>query len=365
MVKTIVGLIVFWLGLHLASAQQIVLRLLPSDLEPLQTEFKINEVIDLRIDKSKIGEVFNASAVRQPISIQGNLRDNAIHFYQNLSKSAVANPKPIEIRIYEVNLTESFDRTERLWVGEIQLLVGFFVQGASNSEHLVDYSGKVSYRRNNFTMNRVEQVMNRLFYNSIVYFQDWYQSQAAENRSLAKTFRLEIIEPKYPSTTQKRYYDPSRPLTWDDFQDVPNPTSRFNATIFANFSMQGVSLMESGSVVQTLEVEVHMVPRQSWVKEKSDYGLNHEQRHFDLVRIIVNRMIDRLEKMELSLDWYQATINQEYLATYREMNRIQEIYDGQTRHGLDREAQARWNEWIDRGLAGDWSEIEKALAIGK
>ncbi|OYX15191.1 MAG: hypothetical protein B7Z16_13625, partial [Algoriphagus sp. 32-45-6] len=61
----------------------------------------------------------------------------------------------------------------------------------------------------------------------------------------------------------------------------------------------------------------------------------------------------------------QATINQEYLATYREMNRIQEIYDGQTRHGLDREAQARWNEWIDRGLAGDWSEIEKALAIGK
>ena len=365
MVKFYVGIFLFLLSAQVSLAQQIVLRLLPLDLEPLQVEFKIKEVLDLRIDKSKIGEVFNSSAVKQPISIQGNLRENASRFYQNLSKPVVENPKSIEIRIYEVNLTENFDRTERLWIGEIQLLIGFFVQGASHPEHLVDYSGKVSYRRNSFTMNRVEQVMNRLFYNSLLYFQDWYQSQALDNRSLAKTFRLEIIEPNYPSTTQKRYYDPSKPLTWDDFQDVPNPTSRFNATIFANFSMQGVSLMESGSVVQTLEVEVHMVPRQSWVKEKTEYGLNHEQRHFDLVRIIVNRMIDRLEKTELSLDWYQATINKEYLDTYREMNRIQEIYDGQTRHGLDREAQARWNEWIDRGLAGDWTEIEKALLNGK
>lgn len=361
MVKTTAAIITFWLSLHACLAQQVVLRLLPSGFDPIQSEFNIAEVLDLRTEKSKIGEVFNVSAVRQPISIQGNLRENAMRFYQSLSKSTGDNSKPIEIRIYEVNLTESFDRTERLWVGEIQLLVGFFVQGSSNSEHLVDYSGKVSYRRNSFTMNRVEQVMNRLFFNSLLYFQDWYQSQASENRALAKTFRLQIIQPSYPSTPQKSYYDPSKPLTWDDFQDVPNPTSKFNATIFTNFSMQGVSLMESGSVVQTLEVEVHMVPRQSWVKEKTAYGLNHEQRHFDLVRIIVDRMIDRLEKIELALDWYQATINQEYLATYREMNRIQEIYDSQTRHGLDREAQARWNEWIDQGLAGDWTEIEKAL----
>lgn len=362
MIRTLVGILVFWLGLEASRAQHIVLRLQSSDLSLLHTDFTINEVLDLRLDKSKIGAVFNATADPQPISIQGNLRENALRFFQSLSSSKSENPSEIEIRIYEVNLAEEFDQKERLWKGEIQLLAGFFIQGPFNPDHLVDYSGKISYRRNNFTMNRVEQVLNRLFYNSLLYFQDWYQKQALENRSLAKTFRLEIVQPSYPSNSHKRYYDYNNPLSWEDFQDIPNPTSRFNATIFTNFSVQGVSLIESGSVVQTLEVEVHMVPKQSWVKEKSDYALNHEQRHFDLVRIVVDRMIYRLQSTELSLDWYQATINKEYLDTYREMNRIQKIYDNQTRHGLDREAQARWNLWIDQGLAKNWEEIEKALA---
>jgi hypothetical protein len=32
------------------------------------------------------------------------------------------------------------------------------------------------------------------------------------------------------------------------------------------------------------------------------------------------------------------------------MNRLQEQYDGETRHGLDREAQERWNRRIDEEL---------------
>ncbi len=43
-------------------------------------------------------------------------------------------------------------------------------------------------------MDKVEAVVNKLFHNSMVYFNIWIKSQAVGNRALAKDFRLEIIE---------------------------------------------------------------------------------------------------------------------------------------------------------------------------
>ena len=58
---------------------------------------------------------------------------------------------------------------------------------------------------------------------------------------------------------------------------------------------------------------------------------------------------------------FEATLNDIYLDAYREMNKLQELYDGQTRNGLNKEAQARWNKLIKDGLEGNWEELDQLL----
>lgn len=345
-------------------AQKVVLNLDPKEISPKETEYRVFEVLDHRIQKAAIGEVFNRTAQKSPVSINGNLEQVATRFYREIT-----NPKDsaqlIQIRIFELELKESFDREQRLYQGDVQLALGFYVKGSGEPEHLLDYLGTTQYRRSDFRMDRVEEIVNKLFQNSLEYFDNWYKSQNMSNRALAKSFRLDIIEPNMVSTPDKVYYEPSRSLTWEDFKARPSSLSKNNATIFTSFSVQGISLMDAGSVVQNLEISVYMLPYQSWVKNPSEYGLNHEQRHFDVVRVVADRLIHKLKTTNLDLDFYQARITEAYLDAYREMNRLQEFYDKQTQNGINTTEQEKWNQWIDEALAGDWKWIEELLRSGR
>lgn len=342
-------------------AQKVVLNLTPVETPTLVTDYRYTEVLDHRIRKSSIGNVFERAGYQLPVTIQGELELSASRFFGESILPSNSAEREIQVRILELELTEKFNPQTELYEGDMQLGLGYFVIGSFDPVHLLDYSGSIQYQRSGFQMNKVEGVLNKLFQNSLVYFDSWIKSQALNNRALAKTFRLEIIDQEKVSTADKVYYEPDRPLVWSDFKARPKTISRNNATIYTSFSLEGVSLMDSGSVVQTLELNVYMLPMQSWVKEPSDYGLNHEQRHFDIVRVVADRLIHRLENAELSLDFYQAQINEAYLDAYREMNRLQELYEKGVNHGLDREGQAQWNAWIDEALAGDWSKIEGLL----
>lgn len=361
-------LLFFWLGLVLflgnSFAQKVVINLDAAGISPKNTEYRVFEVLDHRIQRSTIGEVFNRSAQKSTVTINGDLEQLATQFFEKIT-----NPKDsvllIQIRIFELELKESFDRERRLYQGDVKLALGFYITRGGEPEHLLDYLGTTQYWRSDFRMDRVEDVIIKLFQNSLEYFDSWYASQSLKSRPLAKSIRLEILEENQTSTGNKVFYDPERPLVWEDFKARPSTLSKNNATIFTSFSLQGVSQMDSGSVVQSLEISVYMLPYQSWVKNQSDYGLNHEQRHFDLVRIVADRLIFKLKSMDLDLDFYQAKINESYLDAYREMNRIQEKYDSQTQNGINTLEQEKWNQWIDEALAGDWAWIEELLRSGR
>ena len=344
-----------------AFAQKVLLNLEANDETSLETEYRYTQVLDHRLQKFKIGEVFEREGYRLPVTFRGNLDQLATQFFSESIDPTDSADQEIQVRILEMDLTEVFNAETELYEGEVHLGLGFFRVGTFEPVHLLDYAGSTQYQRSGFRMDRVEELVNRLFYNSVTYFDTWIKSQVLSNRSLARDFRLDIVEQDQVSTEDKVFYESDRPLVWGDFKARPNPGSRNNATIFSSFSLGGVSLMDSGSVVQTLEINVYMLPRQSWVKVPSDYALNHEQRHFDVVRIVADRLIHRLENAELNLDFYQAIINDAYLDAYREMNRLQELYEKGTNHGLNPEGQATWNVWIDEALRGNWEKIERAL----
>jgi hypothetical protein len=89
---------------------------------------------------------------------------------------------------------------------------------------------------------------------------------------------------------------------------------------------------------------------------RDDYTLNHEQRHFDITKIISQDFKRRLQVQKLTPDNYEAIINMQYLDSLRDFDAMQKQYDGETAHGTNFAAHSAWNSRID-------SELKKQLAL--
>lgn len=344
----------------LAQDLQIHLRY---DGYPMQVlGYQIKEVLDLRVSKQQIGQVNTLGNIQRNIAFKEQLDQTVNDFYHSAIQKIEGNAKLIQVRIYEVKVSEKKASNNNVYEGDFQLVIGFFKMGIGEPVHLVDYNGSAQYKRSINRLDMIENVVNRVFKNSISYFDTWMKLQVMENRHLARTVRLEVIDQAKSSHKDTVYYDVNRPLQWSDFRDKPQRSSRYNASIFTSFSMQGKSMIEAGEIVQQIEIDVYMLPEQSWVKNPGDYALNHEQRHFDVVRMVANRLIAKLKSLDLDPDWYEATINDAFFEAYREMNRLQELYDKHTQHGLDTQAQERWNRMLDDALKGNWASIDRILS---
>ena len=100
-----------------------------------------------------------------------------------------------------------------------------------------------------------------------------------------------------------------------------------------------------------ITMKVFVVRDASWVKAgRDDYGLNHEQRHFDIVKLVAERFKQKIKPGNLTVADYNSIIQNQFLESWREMTRVQEQYDSETGHGLNQLAQADWNQRIDADL---------------
>lgn len=148
------------------------------------------------------------------------------------------------------------------------------------------------------------------------------------------------------------YYSKQRLLTWDDFKGTPRTESAYSAAAFTGFGYNGNIKYKADTAIISMVIDVYFIQSYSWVHEnaRTDYALAHEQLHFDITYLIVERLKKRLQEMELDSD-YDSIIQYQYLQSYREMNRLQERYDNETRHGIVVSEQLRWQElvkhWLD------------------
>lgn len=345
-----------------AFGQKVYVGLSSQSKEISDKRYQIDEVIDLRIKKGKIGDVHDINGKLQAVELKEGLDDEARQFFKRRVNPLGQNVQNIQVRIFELNLVEKAGLKNIVYEGDVQLVIGFFKKGEFEPFHLVDFTGSIQYRRSPNRLDIIPEVVNKIFLNASEYFDTWMNMQVMNNPNLATEVQLEIIDRVKASHQDTVYYDPNRPLVWEDFADQPRGKSKFNASIFTSFAIQGKTTVEAGKIIQILEFDIYMLPNQSWVKSPSDYSLNHEQRHFDVVRIVADRFIHTLKSLNLDPDWYEATLNDTYLDAYREMNRLQEIYDKQTRHGMDTVEQERWNRMLDEALKGNWSEIDRVLS---
>jgi hypothetical protein len=328
----------------------IVLRV--ATLPFIPTEFYIEDFVDQRQNTSAVAWLIppgNLNSKTQAVDLSGGGRAAVENFvYKSLPRNK--NLRPVIVRLQEFRVQE-VPGEQGLIHGELSLKMAFDLKSTDENHHLVTFQGGMRYKRSANHQFDLEPGMRKSLVNALEYLNQWMDKNVASHPLLAK--EVKVIFSDYIANPEEDtvYYSPDRPLVWDDFRAPPR-ANKYAASIFPSFSWTASSEVVDGVIHYHLETKVYMLKNSSWVRKgvANAYGLNHEQRHFDIVKIVVERFKRRLAEMPLSPENYDDMLGYQYIETYREMNQLQDQYDGETNHGINTSAQEKWNRWIDGEL---------------
>ena len=331
-----------------ANFTSIPLRVVSQVLSP--DEYFITKILDERSDLSPtaflVHDTKNGNNLRTL-----NLKGGTIPALEQYILGAYPGNKalrPIVVRIKDCKIIEKLkDSRTGLVAGDVHLDLTFALEREGELVDLLDFQGGISYKRGVRQFQLIEPFLRRSVNLAMKYFDDWIAKDAPNNNILAQSVGINMRDYIGKNDGDTVFYATERPLAWADFQGRP----RFNnyaASIFASIGYEAYSRMENGEIVLDLVFKTYMLKSSSWVRSvNNSYGLNHEQRHFDIAKIIIEQLKDTLVKLELEPHNYDRKISFYYLEAFREMNRMQEEYDGQTANGSNAPAQERWNKKID------------------
>ena len=313
-------------------------------------EFYINDIIDERENKSAV------------VWLTGNYSPEKYHDFEgggfaaikrfvdhNLPKNRALRPIVIGLKKFRADEARF---TDGHIAGNVSVVMSFNLLDANGDTlHLLDYNGKAKYERNAGPLQDIEPTLRHLLVNGLIYLNTWMNKQAPTNINLAKTVRVNFTDYSEKTEGDTIYYSFNRPLTWADFQGKV-PQSRFDAEVFATIGYSEETTVINGVINLKLDIKVCLPKNDCWVKEGSqnDYALNHEQRHFDIAKIVAEHFKQRIKAENLPVANYDGPVNVDYLDAYREMDSLQLQYDNETNHGANHTSQERWNERIDQEL---------------
>lgn len=149
-------------------------------------------------------------------------------------------------------------------------------------------------------------------------------------------------------TSDTIYHDVNSRLTWKDFKGVPD-TKHFGGAVTASGYAFDADIKIEGKVVYlNIGVYVFFTKSHSWKKPSinSDYHLLHEQLHFDITRLGAENFIKQLVNSKFTKDNYNQLLEQVFDRSYNENIALQNQYDRETQHSINRQIQLKWNAKI-------------------
>lgn len=333
------------------SAGMLILKIPPAKTVLKPAEFYVHSIAD----ETKKQNAFSVLVEKEPEHVLNEVKATfrsgmaaEVQAYCDASVSQNRSLRPVIMRIKTFELNENSAGLDVR--GSIRLVVTFDVKRGAGQSQLLEYTGGVRYTRNAANVAAVETALGNCLQRALTYFNTWINREADSNEKLAKRIAIRFTD-YTKSDADTIYYSAERPLTWNDFRGKIYP-SKFAAVVETSFGYDEEKVVKNGIITINITLKVYMTRSGSWAKSgsRNAYNLNHEQRHFDIARIIAARFKRKLTPENLPVDYYDGVISYEFIESLREMNRLQEKYDDETRHGIDVAAQQRWNTFIDAEL---------------
>lgn len=142
-------------------------------------------------------------------------------------------------------------------------------------------------------------------------------------------------------------WNKERKLLWSDFNAKPN-------NLGAEAAMTSSSIEFGYSATNTkyqFQIISKFFPNLSWsIKSKqSNYILQHEQLHFDITELYTRKLIKSIQDNVKT----KKDVNKISVLVQKNMsdwNKDQDLYDKETKHSINTEKQAYWNEYVNSQL---------------
>ncbi|WP_154402309.1 DUF922 domain-containing protein [Mucilaginibacter endophyticus] len=317
------------------------------------TEFYVANVIDDRPDRNTVAWLLPTTGNSSTQKYKVDFRDGAAAAIKQFTDYAIPANKtlrPVVIRVKKLRLNETVMADGRV-EGRLEIQLWFELKKDEGNVHLIDYPAATTYYRNAAQQYDTGQLISRSLEAGLEFFNKWMNREADTNIKLAKAVRLIFSDYSERPEGDTIYYSANRPLTWDDFKDKPR-SEKYIAEVLPSFGYTEQVEVVKSVVVVRISMRVFLPKSAAWVKPegRTSYALNHEQRHFDIVKVVAQHFKQALMDMKLPVGNYDGYINVQYLDSYREMNQLQDQYDAETTHGTNQYYQQEWNRKIDGWL---------------
>lgn len=345
----------------MAQPNSITIALKKEPVAVRSATFSLAHVRDNRPIRSNVGHILS----NPKDYLTARLSDDVTDTFTSLLRPVLL-PDSARVPVTFVVKNLSFSEKAKSDVqadGTCRLELVFEVIRDNQPIQLTTYTAQTHYTRTFGQTDRLEYVARRALENAAQYLSDWIKVNRDKSPALVKGIRFlfkdHILQ---QPTSDTVFYHALRQLTWDDFLGTKPPGSQSAASIFSSFSYEGHSHWVNGYIQVELTFRVFMLKSQSWVTlgARDDYSLRHEQNHFDITKMVVERFKQQiLADNDMDIDDYNSRIQFLYLEAYRDMNRWQKQYDGETAHGINHTEQQRW----DQKVATDLRQAEELTAI--
>ncbi|MEO8794653.1 MAG: hypothetical protein ABI390_04245 [Daejeonella sp.] len=347
--RSIFVLFLLILSFNNLFSQTIGLTQVPNKIVP--TEFYIQQVIDARADQKAVAYLLNSINDKKvnAVNFSTSLPEAVFQFigkFSNQNKSL----RPVILRINKFGIHESAISANTI-AGNLEIGLSFELKNGDDFVKLIEYNGTASYKRGEKDLSAVSRLLSQAISNSLEYFNKWIIAEAATNEYLARSVQLNFID-ETQINADTVFYDYKRPLNWKDFKSKPLGDNKYAATVFAFFAVESQNKISNGVIQVDINLKAYVVKNFSWVRDfaRNSATLNHEQKHFDIAKIVAERFKKKLQNETLNPDNYEGIISFEYIESLRELDTMQKQYDNETQHGTNPLMQSVWNQKIETEL---------------
>lgn len=149
-------------------------------------------------------------------------------------------------------------------------------------------------------------------------------------------------------------WNASRRLSWADYKASPNPESDAAASTTTYLGID----YDITSNSFRYKIYSRFSKTQSWGLHKTAYILTHEQGHFDIAEIFARKLYKKMSDYTFNKKTYEKDLKKIYEDVTKEKEEMQNKYDKETNHSINKEEQADWLKKIAAMLDeyADWAD---------
>jgi hypothetical protein len=160
-----------------------------------------------------------------------------------------------------------------------------------------------------------------------------------------------LLSLAFPAVAQSKNeelldWSATRKLTWNDYKAHPEPGNDDAAATTTYLGIE-YNITSDGF---GYKIQSRFSKTRSWGRYKDDYVLSHEQGHFDIAEIFARKLNKLMSEYKFNKKSFQQDLNKIYNDILEEKAAMQNDYDEETNHSINKVKQAEWLKKINEML---------------